>query len=90
MLCYTLYEVMNMQRLLTLDEVAKELRIEKRTLYLWIKQKRIKAIKLPNGNLRIESTELERVLKDSSVDQSMVYYMLSRLGEDKDDSDTKS
>ena len=79
-----------MQRLLTLDEVAKELRISRRTLYLWIKQNRIKAIKLPNGKLRIESAELERVLKDSNVDTHVVYHMLSRLMEDKDDLGTKS
>ena len=79
-----------MQRLLTLDEVAEELRIGRRTLYLWIKQKRIKAIKLPNGKLRIESTELERVLRDSSVGKNMVYHMLSRLVEDKDDLGTRS
>ena len=68
-----------MQRLLTLDEVAKELRISRRTLYLWIKQGRIKAIKLPNGKLRIESTELERVLKESNVDTKMWQFMAHRL-----------
>jgi len=68
-----------MQRLLTLDEVAKELRIGKRTLYLWIKQDRIKAIKLPNGKFRIESSELERVLKDSNVDTQVWHNMMERL-----------
>lgn len=79
-----------MQGLLTLDEVAKALRIGRRTLYLWIKQNRIKAIKLPNGKFRIESSELERVLRDSNVDKNIVYHMLSRLMEDKDDLDTRS
>ena len=72
---------MNMQRLLTLDEVAKELRIGRRTLYLWIKQDRIKAIKLPNGKLRIESSELERVLKESNVDTNVWHNMMQRLME---------
>jgi len=79
-----------MQRLLTLDEVAKELRISRRTLYLWIKEKRIKAIKLPNGKLRIESPELERVLDDSNVDKNVFYHILSRLSEEKDDLGTGS
>lgn len=78
-----------MQMLLTLDEVAKELRISRRTLYLWIKQGRIKAIKLPNGKLRIESSELERVLRDSNVDTHVFYHMLSRFGEEEDDSGTR-
>ena len=70
-----------MQKLLTLDEVAKELRISRRTLYLWIKQDRIKAIKLPNNKLRIESSELERVLKDSKVDSNVWHNMMERLME---------
>jgi|GEM_PF-969160 len=70
-----------MQKLLTLDEVANELRISRRTLYLWITQKRIKAIKLPNGKLRIESSELERVLKDSKVDSNVWHNMIQRLME---------
>ena len=68
-----------MQKLLTLDEVANELRISRRTLYLWIKQDRIKAIKLPNGKFRIESSELERVLKDSNVDTQVWHNMMERL-----------
>jgi len=68
-----------MQRLLTLDEVAKELRISRRTLYLWIKQNRIKAIKLPNGKLRIESSELERVLSEAKVEPNVWHNILQRL-----------
>ena len=68
-----------MQKLLTLDEVANELRISRRTLYLWVKQNRIKAIKLPNNKLRIESSELERVLKDSKVDSNVWQNMILRL-----------
>ena len=75
-----------MQKLLTLDEVAKELRISRRTLYLWIKQKRIKAVKLPNGKLRIGSPELERVLKEADVDTGVWYDMRTRLmGDDSTD-----
>ena len=81
MLCYSIIEVMNMHRLLTLNEVAKELRISRRTLYLWIKQNRIKAIKLPNGKLRIESSELERVLRESNVGAKVLYNMMQHLTE---------
>lgn len=70
-----------MQRLLTLDEVADELRISRRTLYLWIRQKRIKAVKLPNGKLRIESSELERVLDESNVNHTVFYNIIQRLTE---------
>jgi len=80
-MCYPDSEVNSMQKLLTLDEVANELRISRRTLYLWITQKRIKAIKLPNGKLRIESSELERVLKDSKVDSNVWHNMIQRLME---------
>jgi excisionase family DNA binding protein len=68
-----------MQRLLTLEEVASELRIHRRTLYLWIKQKRIKAVKLPNGQLRIESSELERVLSQSNADTNLFRNMMDRF-----------
>jgi excisionase family DNA binding protein len=70
-----------MQRLLTLEEVAKELRINKRTLYLWIKQNRIKAARLPNGQLRIASSELERVLRESNVDPKVFHNMMFRQTE---------
>jgi len=68
-----------MQRLLTVNEVAKELRISARTLYLWIKQGRIKAIKLPSGKLRIESSELERILKESQVSNGVLYDIMTRF-----------
>ena len=46
---------------LTLDEVCQLLEIARRTFYEWRKKGTApRCIKLPNGDLRIRSTELDR------------------------------
>ncbi len=58
-------EGMNMQEMLTPDEVAKKLKISRRTVYLWLRQGRLKGVKV--GDLwRIPEDALERFLKKST------------------------
>jgi len=54
---------MDKETLLTLDEVARKLKLSRGTLYRWIKEKKIKAIVLPSGRLRIPEEELEKILQ---------------------------
>ena len=55
-----------------IDEVATELRVSPYTVQRWIRQGKVKAIKLPGGCYRIEGDELDRILAqktDDSTDQ---------------------
>ena len=48
--------------MLTVEEVAKELRVTKQTIYNWINAGKINVVRL-FGLLRIEQTEVERIKK---------------------------
>lgn len=53
-----------MQEMLTPEEVAQKLKISRRTVYLWLRQKRLKGIKI--GDLwRIPKMEFENFIKTS-------------------------
>jgi excisionase family DNA binding protein len=53
-----------MNKILT---VADVLQISVPTLYRWIASGKVKAIKLPNGDLRITNEELNRLCKGEEV-----------------------
>ena len=50
------------QELLTTQEVADQLRVERQTVYRWIESGRIEAIKLRGGTIRIRQSEINRLL----------------------------
>jgi excisionase family DNA binding protein len=55
---------MNERERLTVAEVCSELRIARSTFYEWRAKRRApRCIKLPNGDLRIRRSELERWLR---------------------------
>lgn len=45
------------------DEVAKLLSLHRDTIYRWIKQGKLSAIKTPGVSLRISREEIERIFK---------------------------
>lgn len=51
-----------MTELLTPNEVAKRLKVDRITVYRWIKSGRLQARRLPDGQLRIEAKELDDLL----------------------------
>jgi excisionase family DNA binding protein len=51
-----------MGKLLTVNEVAEELTVSRNTVYRWIEQKRIGAIKLSERSYRIPQDALDRFL----------------------------
>jgi excisionase family DNA binding protein len=48
--------------LLTVGEIAKELKVSVRTVRKWIKEGKIKRLPIP-GHIRIEEEELQRFMK---------------------------
>jgi excisionase family DNA binding protein len=51
-----------MDKLYTTAEVCKILRVSRSSLYRWIKKGWISVIVLPNGQIRVPSTEVEKLL----------------------------
>jgi len=52
-----------MNRLLTLKEVAERLRLSPQTIYRWVRTGKIEPIKLPNRQLRFRESEVETLLE---------------------------
>jgi len=52
-----------MEKLYKLDEAAQMLSLKRLTIYRWVRAGRIKAVRLPDGRLRIAESELEKVIK---------------------------
>ena len=48
-------------------EVAKYFGVSKRTVYVWIKKKKIKHIHTPGGHLRIPKESLERFEQEKNI-----------------------
>jgi len=46
----------------TVNEIAKELRVSKQTVYKWVKQGKVKAVKIDKA-IRIPESELEAKTK---------------------------
>jgi len=51
-----------MPELFTPMEAAKRLKVDRLTIYRWIKSGRLQANRLPDGRLRIEAKELDKLL----------------------------
>ena len=51
-----------MSELFTPIEAAKQLKVDRITIYRWIKSGRLQANRLPDGRLRIEAKELDNLL----------------------------
>lgn len=56
----------NMEKYYKLREVAASLSLSKRTIWNWVRAGKIKAIQLPNGQLRISRKALDRFLERSN------------------------
>lgn len=56
-----------MAELLTPNEAAQILKVDRLTIYRWIKSGRLEARRLPDGGLRIEAEELEKLLTKTKV-----------------------
>lgn len=52
-----------MNKLYTVEEVAKYLNLKEMTIYNWLRLKRISGLKL-GGRWRIKQEELDRILKE--------------------------
>lgn len=52
-----------MEKLYQPKEVAEIFSLKKLTIYRWIRSGKIKAVRLPDGRLRIRESELEKVLR---------------------------
>ncbi len=52
-----------MEKLLKPSEAAEILSLRKLTIYRWIKAGKIKAVRLPDGRLRVAESELEKIVK---------------------------
>ena len=51
-----------MSELLTPSEVAKRLKVDRITIYRWVKSGRLQAKRLPDSQIRIEAKELDNLL----------------------------
>jgi excisionase family DNA binding protein len=53
---------MKLERHYSTGRAAQTLGVSKRTLYGWIRQDKIKCVRLPNGHYRIPETEILKML----------------------------
>jgi len=51
--------------LLTVSEVAEVFRVSYRTVYFWIQNGKLKALRLPSGTYRIEQSEVDRIKEEA-------------------------
>ena len=51
------------ERLLTTSEVAKALNVTRHAVTKWIKEGKLKAIRLPGGRYRIPESEVKRIIE---------------------------
>ena len=51
-----------MSKLFSPNEAARWLKVDRITIYRWIKSGRLQANQLPDGRLRIEAKELDKLL----------------------------
>ena len=55
----------NFERFYRVKEVCGILRVDRRTLWKWIKEGKIKAVRLPSGRYRIPESEIRKILGGS-------------------------
>ncbi len=56
--------------LLSVDQVARILGVHADTVRRYVRQKKLKAVRLSATNLRIRRSELERFIKERETDQA--------------------
>ena len=56
--------------LLTIEHVADILKVHPDTIRRYIRQKKLKAVRLSATNLRVRKSELERFIKERETDQA--------------------
>jgi AcrR family transcriptional regulator len=70
---------------LTMDEIARELGMSKKTIYLHVENKADLVMKVVNLYLQDERTEMDQILKNSknSIDEmvQMIHYLLTNFSE---------
>lgn len=54
---------MSEERWLKVQDVCEILNVSRWTVYRWIRQHKLRAIKLPGGTYRIPESEIDRLLK---------------------------
>jgi len=54
---------MKMEKLLKISEVAKILNVSRHTILNWIREGKIRAIRLPSGRYRIPESEVRKILE---------------------------
>jgi len=60
-------------RLLRPEDAAEILGVSRTAIYTWMKQGRIKPVKLPNGRYRITLSEIQRVMEQANPDVKFYY-----------------
>ena len=50
----------------TIKDVAEEYRVSAQSVYRWIKDKKLRAIKLPGGTYRISEEDFEKIRREVS------------------------
>jgi putative resolvase len=52
----------DLYRLLTVKQAAQWLQVNEETVWRWIRKGKMKAVRLPSGRLRIEESEIRRMI----------------------------
>jgi excisionase family DNA binding protein len=60
-------------KLLRPEDAAELLGVSRTAIYTWMKQGRIKPVKLPNGRYRIALSEIQRVMELANPDVKFYY-----------------
>ncbi len=55
-----------LEQMFTTAQVAKRLNVSRQTVARWVRNKEVKAIRLPSGMIRISSDEVARILGKSA------------------------
>ncbi len=54
------------ERMLPLSEVEQRLQLSRWSLWNWIRDGKLRAVKQPNGHYRVRESEVERILRERS------------------------
>jgi putative resolvase len=52
-------------RLLTAKQAAQLLQVSEETIWRWVRAGKMKAVRLPSGRIRIEESEIRRIMTTS-------------------------
>lgn len=62
-------------KLLRPEDAAELLGVSRTAIYTWMKQGRIRAVKLPNGRYRIALSEIQRVVELANPDTKITFML---------------